>query len=143
MQSLLLTGNPWVCDCHLRGLRDAVVARPGLAASPATCREPGRLADQTWPVLQVGEFACKPSATVGRAVVRARSGQNASLECAVTGSPTPAVRWVRAGRILANLSTPGLKYQIRQVVRPLGKPKPVTSLDRPLCRRRSDSAEQP
>ena len=85
------------------------------------------MAEKSWAELASEEFACKPSSRCERDVVRVVQGRNLSLECGVTGSPVPAVRWVRAGRILANLSTPPLsnvpelKYIILQTSTLSGK----------------------
>ena len=88
-------------------LRDFTIKR-NLSPSAVSCYEPERLADKTWAQLDSDEFACKPSSWCGTGLVGGRPGSNVSLECSVSGSPVPAVRWVRSGRILANLSTPPL-----------------------------------
>ena len=88
-------------------LRDFIIKR-SLSPSAVSCYEPERLADKTWAQLDSTEFACKPVSQCGSGLVGGRAGNNVSLECSVSGSPGPAVRWVRSGRILANLSTPAL-----------------------------------
>ena len=92
---------------HPSHLRDFIIKR-NLSPSAVSCYEPERLADKSWAQLDSDEFACKPSSWCGPGQVGARQGSNVSLECSVQGSPVPAVRWVRSGRILANLSTPAL-----------------------------------
>jgi len=105
LQQLHIDGNPWECDCHLKKFRDFIVQRE-LSPSPPSCSEPERLAGKTWSLVDSEEFACKPEVVVPHSYVVARPGWNATLQCRISGNPSPAVKWVLNGRIISNLSSP-------------------------------------
>ena len=114
-----------------------------------SCYEPERLADKSWAEIESDDFACKPLAKMNQELVRVGPGQdkslsptlltsvcpslgmNISLECGVMGSPSPAVRWVRGGRILANMSSSpvanvaNMKYLIRERTSLVGNAMPL------------------
>jgi len=124
LKSLELHDNPWVCDCKLKNFRDFVVHR-GLYNSPTKCSEPERLAGKPWNSNQVSsnDFACKPEIERKNSHSRVYSqpGANVTLNCIITGNPTPAAKWVLNGRIILNNTSPSntnsqnRRYIIREV----------------------------
>ena len=104
-QHVFLMENPWSCDCHLKDFRNYVLQK-SLSPSPVTCYEPERLSDKTWAELAALDFACKPSARISPRYLVVPAGMNSTIECLITGSPLPDVKWVLDGRIIANMSAP-------------------------------------
>ena len=96
--------NPWNCDCHLKEFRQFVIQR-NLSPSPLSCYEPERLSDHTWKETHPDEFACKPTVRLMKRYLIVPSGPSATIQCLITGSPVPDVKWVLDGRIIANLSS--------------------------------------
>ncbi|CAH1370733.1 hypothetical protein MTP99_012273 [Tenebrio molitor] len=97
LKTLVLEGNPWRCDCELRGFRDWFLLSK-LHSVPLTCSEPERLADRLWENVPSEEFACPPRVFVSpQAQVQAEAGGNVSFGCHVTGDPEPQVSWLYEG----------------------------------------------
>lgn len=132
VQHVFLMDNPWNCDCHLKTFRDFIIKRK-LSPAQVSCYEPERLADKSWAEIESEDFACKPLARMSHDQMRASPAVNMSLECQVQGSPSPAVRWVRGGRILANMSSSpvanvaNMKYIIREQTSVIGDSVTVNS----------------
>ena len=76
-----------------------------LSPSPLTCYEPERLSDRTWKEVPPDVFACKPNVNLSKRYLKVTSGSSATIQCLITGSPVPDVKWVLNGRIIANLSS--------------------------------------
>jgi len=124
LKSLQLHDNPWLCDCKLKAFRDYVVHK-GLYNSPTKCSEPERLAGKPWNSNLIGsnEFACKPEIARrnDNSRVYSQPGDNVTLNCIITGNPTPAAKWVLNGRIILNNTSPSSdssskrSYIIREV----------------------------
>lgn len=105
LNTLGLDGNPWRCDCQLRGFRNWFLAGSRLRSSiPLSCMEPDRLHGREWAEVPASEFACAPSVTLsdtsgGNAgLVRAEVGGNVTFGCNVRGDPEPEVTWLYNGR---------------------------------------------
>ncbi|XP_063909979.1 probable oxidoreductase PXDNL isoform X3 [Zophobas morio] len=97
LTTLVLDGNPWRCDCELRGFRDWFLSSK-LHSVSLTCTEPERLADRLWENVPSEEFACPPRVYVSpQAQVQAEAGGNVSFGCHVTGDPEPQVSWLYEG----------------------------------------------
>ncbi|KAG8230096.1 hypothetical protein J437_LFUL007640 [Ladona fulva] len=105
LKSLVLQNNPWVCDCHLRPLRDWVMGRH-LYAHPTNCHEPERLHGKNWGEVGPNEFACKPEITAISTHVFGAPGSNVTLSCYVVGDPPPESLWVLNSRIIHNTTAP-------------------------------------
>ncbi|KAF4533056.1 hypothetical protein B566_EDAN002619 [Ephemera danica] len=105
LKSLVLSRNPWKCDCKLRPLRDWVVEKK-LYAQPTTCAEPVRLQDKFWNDVKSEEFACKPQLALPSSSVAAYPGGNVTLSCRAAGDPTPELRWVFNSLVLENNTRP-------------------------------------
>ena len=103
-QHLFLMDNPWSCDCHLKDFRQFIIQRH-LSPSPVTCYEPERLSGKTWTEVNSVDFACKPSVRITQKYLMVSERMNATIECLITGSPVPEVKWVLNGRIIANMSS--------------------------------------
>lgn len=63
LKSLALDGNPWTCDCELRGFRDWFLSS-NLRSVPLLCREPNHLEDLPWEDIPSEEFACPPQVSL-------------------------------------------------------------------------------
>ena len=96
--------NPWRCNCHLKDFREFVI-NSNLSPSPLICYEPERLSDRTWKEVSPNDFACKPNVNLSKRYVKVTSGSSATIQCLITGSPVPDVKWVLDGRIIANISS--------------------------------------
>ncbi|KAL1506749.1 hypothetical protein ABEB36_006052 [Hypothenemus hampei] len=95
LKTLMLQGNPWRCDCELRGFRNWFLSSKLDAVSPV-CHEPEILAGQPWP--DASEFACVPQVfAYPQQQVQAEAGGNISFGCHVIGDPEPKVSWLFEG----------------------------------------------
>ena len=50
--------------------------------------------------MQQAAFACPPKVSVQKNPLTVRQGDSTMLTCQVQGSPTPAVHWIKDGKIL-------------------------------------------
>lgn len=97
LKTLILDGNPWRCDCELRGFRDWFLASK-LHSVPLVCSEPETLSDQLWENVPSEEFACPPQVFAHpQNQVQAEAGGNVSFGCHVLGDPEPQVSWLYEG----------------------------------------------
>lgn len=108
LQGVELHDNPWRCDCHLRELRHWMdtsgVPTPG---APLTCHSPPALSGTYVQQVPISQLACGPrtlSVAPGNRHVRVVTGHSINLLCRVAGVPEPVIRWLRDGRVVANLS---------------------------------------
>ncbi|XP_046395342.1 uncharacterized protein LOC124162751 [Ischnura elegans] len=105
LKSLVLHNNKWLCDCHLRPLRDWAVNK-NLYALPTSCHEPERLAGKMWTDISSRDFACKPDVIAPYKEVRGALGSNVTMSCKVMGDPPPETLWVLNGRVVGNTTVP-------------------------------------
>ncbi|XP_049867796.1 uncharacterized protein LOC126368003 [Pectinophora gossypiella] len=105
LKGLELASNPWECSCALRPLRDWMIRRNVPATVVPECALPPRLMSHSWDRLDLEDFACLPEVSAAASQYQGVEGEEVTLVCRVSGVPAPRVRWVRAGRLLAN-STP-------------------------------------
>ncbi|KAK9885672.1 hypothetical protein WA026_012434 [Henosepilachna vigintioctopunctata] len=97
LKTLLLDGNPWKCDCQLRGFRNWFLAS-NLHSSQLTCSEPEFIYDRLWEDVHSEEFACSPEVNVSPFnEVQAEAGGNVTFGCHVMGDPEPQVSWLFEG----------------------------------------------
>lgn len=108
INTLALDGNPWRCDCQLRGFRNWYLSKNLRSGIPLTCSEPETVTGRTWASVPAAEFACAPSVTLTGGPVRADQGGNVSFGCHVRGDPEPEVTWLYNGRVIgsANATAP-------------------------------------
>lgn len=147
LHGLELQGNPWICDCRLRYLREWLIEHNVPSPATAACRSPERLMGRALTELQVDDFACPPqvipppapatsplmtsstgggSGATGQSAslqvhVEAAAGENATLTCRMSGVPMPEITWLWRGRVVENASRVDDDQQ-QQVLNPL----PVT-----------------
>ncbi|KAJ8879156.1 hypothetical protein PR048_019762 [Dryococelus australis] len=100
--SLVLFGNPWLCNCDLKFFIDWAIYK-NLYTPPTMCQDPPLLRGKLWSELTVEDLACRPQISVPTPVVEA-SEDNVTLCCQSSGSPTPDMHWVFNSRIIANNS---------------------------------------
>lgn len=105
LKGLELASNPWDCNCELRPLRDWMIRKNVPATVVPDCASPSRLMSQSWDRLDLEDFACLPEVTGSTNNFKGLEGEEVTLVCRVNGVPAPRVRWVRAGRLLANTTT--------------------------------------
>lgn len=107
LNTLDLDGNPWRCDCQLRGFRNWFLSsrlRRSMQAS-LTCSEPEPLVGRPWDAVPAVEFACAPSVELTTGLVRAELGGNVSFGCVVRGDPEPEVTWLYNGRAIGSANS--------------------------------------
>lgn len=98
LKSLALDGNPWKCDCDLRGFRDWFLSS-NLRSMSLGCAEPEELRDHLWEDVPSEQFACAPQVYLTPyPQVQAEAGGNVSFGCHVLGDPEPEVTWMYEGR---------------------------------------------
>ncbi|CAH2108324.1 unnamed protein product [Euphydryas editha] len=102
LKGLELANNPWNCNCELRPLRDWMIKKNVPATVVPDCALPPRLISQSWDRLDLEDFACLPEVSVISNNLKGAEGEEVTLVCKVVGMPAPRVRWLRAGRLLAN-----------------------------------------
>ncbi|GBP58325.1 Leucine-rich repeat-containing protein 24 [Eumeta japonica] len=108
LKGLELAANPWDCSCALRPLRDWMLRRNVPATVVPECKLPPRLAGQPWDRLDLDDFACPPEVSAAHRHANGLEGGDVTLTCRVSGVPAPRVRWLRAGRPLANTTGTGV-----------------------------------
>lgn len=97
LKTLLLDGNPWNCDCHLRGFRNWFLSS-NLVSMPLSCARPDFLKNKRWEEISSEEFACPPTVAVSpQNVVQAEAGGNVTFGCHIKGDPEPQVSWFFEG----------------------------------------------
>lgn len=104
LKGLELANNPWECTCALRPLRDWMIRRNVPATVVPECALPPRLNSHSWDRLDLEDFACLPEVSAFSHHLKGLEGDEVTLVCRVSGIPAPRVRWVRAGRLLANIT---------------------------------------
>ena len=67
-------------------------------------KQPSRIADIPWTRLDLDEFACTPSVTSVREIVRGYSGRNVTVACTARASPSADVFWEVKDKPLSNRS---------------------------------------
>lgn len=105
LKGLELANNPWECTCALRPLRDWMIRRNVPATEVPECALPPRLNSHSWDRLDLEDFACLPEVSAYSNHLKGLEGDEVTLVCRVSGIPAPRVRWVRAGRLLANITS--------------------------------------
>lgn len=102
LNTLALDGNPWRCDCQLRGFRNWYLLSNLQTGVPLSCSEPAEVEGKTWSSVPSSEFACAPAVTLTGNLVRADQGGNVSFGCHVRGDPEPEVTWLFNGRVIGS-----------------------------------------
>lgn len=103
LHGITLDGNPWTCDCELRGLRQWLYDN-NVPYIPPTCYRPLRLRDRKWTEVNIEDYACAPTFLNTSSAMNVFEGSNVTLECKVTGDPIPSIQWLWRERIITNLS---------------------------------------
>lgn len=103
LHGITLDGNPWTCDCELRGLRQWLYDN-NVPYIPPTCYRPLRLRDKKWAEVDIEDYACAPTFLNTSSAMNVFEGSNVTLECKVSGDPIPSIQWLWRERVIANLS---------------------------------------
>ncbi|XP_054708579.1 leucine-rich repeat-containing protein 24-like [Uloborus diversus] len=103
LHGITLDGNPWTCDCELRGLRQWLHEN-NVPYIPPTCYRPVRLRDKIWTEVNIEDYACAPTFLNTSSAMNVFEGSNVTLECKVSGDPIPSIQWLWRERVIANLS---------------------------------------
>jgi hypothetical protein len=61
LSTIYMDDNPWICDCHLRWLREKMDNEPNVIQDPhlIVCHGPPAVAGKAWDVLKASDFVCK------------------------------------------------------------------------------------
>lgn len=92
LKALSLEGNPWKCDCLLRGFRNWYLMSK-LHSVSLICSEPSRLKGKLWEDTPSLEFACPPDVQVTEKLIKEDAGGNVTFGCHIKGDPEPEVTW--------------------------------------------------
>ncbi|XP_071044246.1 leucine-rich repeat-containing protein 24-like [Parasteatoda tepidariorum] len=103
LHGITLDGNPWTCDCELRGLRQWLNDN-NVPYIPPTCYRPIRLRDKIWTEVNIEDYACAPTFLNTSSAMNVFEGSNVTLECKVSGDPIPSIQWLWRERVITNLS---------------------------------------
>ncbi|PIO28050.1 hypothetical protein AB205_0157260, partial [Aquarana catesbeiana] len=93
---LALNDNPWICDCRLKGFVHFVktVSPPIiLMNSYLTCASPDFRIGKYFHELELNN-CMKPTTNTLVSNVTIQVGQNVTLVCMITASPTPSIHWI-------------------------------------------------
>ncbi|KPJ11128.1 Leucine-rich repeat-containing protein 24 [Papilio machaon] len=126
LKGLELASNPWECTCALRPMRDWMIRRNVPATVVPECALPPRLMSQSWDRLDLEDFACIPEVSSASTIFKGTEGEQVTLVCRVTGVPAPRVRWIRAGRLLANTSSTNVNSGRAFILRSEGQTSNLT-----------------
>ncbi|XP_026752331.2 leucine-rich repeat-containing protein 24 [Galleria mellonella] len=126
LKGLELANNPWDCTCALRPMRDWMIRRNVPATVVPDCALPPRLMSQSWDRLDLEDFACRPEVSAARTHFKGVEGEEVTLVCRVSGVPAPRVRWIRAGRLLANTTATNVNSGRTFMLRSEGKTSNLT-----------------
>lgn len=115
LKTLSLDGNPWRCDCRLRGFRTWLLAS-NLYSSPLKCEQPEAVAGRPWQDVPPKDFACAPEVTLSDRMLQVEVGGNVTFHCLVDGDPDPTVAWLFNGLPLGagNASNPEAIFTIEE-----------------------------
>jgi len=89
LHGLELAGNPWICDCRNRFLRQWLHQHNVPSPATALCASPARLAGRPLVDLQPDDFACAPHVIVLLQSATAPPHQPPSHSTSVTGPAAP------------------------------------------------------
>ncbi|XP_059046236.1 leucine-rich repeat-containing protein 24 [Achroia grisella] len=126
LKGLELANNPWDCTCALRPMRDWMIRRNVPATVVPDCALPPRLMSQSWDRLDLEDFACRPEVSAATNHFKGVEGEEVTLVCRVSGVPAPRVRWIRAGRLLANTTSSNVNSGRTFMLRSEGKTSNLT-----------------
>ncbi|XP_021916184.1 leucine-rich repeat-containing protein 24 [Zootermopsis nevadensis] len=105
LRGIELHDNPWLCDCHLRAVKEWLMKNNvPYPVAPVCYGGPERIADRTFAELDIDDFACKPEILKGSRYIEATTGENATVVCRVRAKPPAVINWYWNGRLLLHNS---------------------------------------
>ncbi|CAH1239643.1 LINGO2 [Branchiostoma lanceolatum] len=93
--SVMLTGNPWSCDCRLQGLK---ACGTGGFNERIRCESPPTLKNTKLADVPVGDLVLQcqsPSVRVASSHLMVGEGDRVELDCDASGFPEPELQWLR------------------------------------------------
>ncbi|XP_011296733.1 leucine-rich repeat-containing protein 24 [Fopius arisanus] len=104
IKSVELQDNPWICNCHLREMRQWMAKHNLPIIISPVCHGPDQLVDRPFTELELDDFACRPVMMIASRYAEATIGENASIVCRVSSVPPAKVKWFWNGKLLSNQS---------------------------------------
>lgn len=92
LKTLILTDNPWLCDCRIREFHEWFL-NSNLGNEEVFCSGPGNKAHSSWLEIKGEDMVCPPLAVTSPSVIRTETGADISFGCFVRGDPMPDVSW--------------------------------------------------
>lgn len=102
LNTLLLEGNPWNCNCKLRKFRNWYI-KSNLNSINLLCSSPNVLRNKEWQAIEEIQFGCPPTVEVfSDDLFNVDIGSNVTFSCLIYGDPPPVVTWELNGRDIVN-----------------------------------------
>ncbi|XP_044575982.1 leucine-rich repeat-containing protein 24-like [Cotesia glomerata] len=105
LTSIELHDNPWVCNCHLREMKQWLVKHNLPTLISPVCHGPEQLVNRPFVELTIDDFACRPVMMFTARYAEATIGENASIVCRVSAVPPAKIKWYWSGKLLSNHSS--------------------------------------
>ncbi|XP_065576747.1 leucine-rich repeat neuronal protein 1-like [Artemia franciscana] len=115
---LLLGGNPFICDCNARWLRQQFEQQPRIdGVNQLICSDPVSLRGVAMKDLQLNkiEKECKPYAIdfmLNKTITR-KIGDTLTLECRALGIPPPVLHWILPDGSIINSSSNFVRIRLK------------------------------
>lgn len=102
LKTLLLEGNPWMCNCKLRKFRNWYI-KSNLNSISLLCSAPNVLRNKEWQAVEEVQYGCPPTVEVhSDDLFNVDIGSNVTFSCLIHGDPVPVVTWELNGRDIVN-----------------------------------------
>ncbi|XP_063695154.1 leucine-rich repeats and immunoglobulin-like domains protein 2 [Bolinopsis microptera] len=95
LHKLEVSGNPWQCDCYLEWLRQYLLTKQ--VDHTLTCSAPSELRGIKITAIPQPLVCVVPVIAAPEPEIKVIEHKNISIECLVTGDPTPTVSWFKDG----------------------------------------------
>ncbi|XP_008552787.1 leucine-rich repeat-containing protein 24 [Microplitis demolitor] len=102
LTSIELHDNPWICNCHLREMKQWLVKHNLPTLISPICHGPEQLINKPFIDLTIDDFACRPVLMITSRYAEATIGENASIVCRVSAVPPAKIKWYWNSKLLTN-----------------------------------------